>query len=145
MSLIPLKVTDDLWDSVIHLDQTSLRYPWKVQQWNELGLLDRGYAWRLNGEVVGFVLLKLSPLENLAHLLKIAVRDDIRGRGAASQLWLAIEAALREQDIQRVYLEVESENAAALRFYERHNFVKLRCITGFYADGANAWTMEKTL
>ncbi len=145
MRLVPVRASDGLWESVVSLDQVSLRYPWSAKQWQSLSPADHTYGWLRHDEVIGFALVRLSPFEELAHLLKIALSENYRGTGEATRFLASLEAVLRCEKIQRVYLEVETENQAALRFYEREGFVRLRRIAGFYADGANAWTMEKLL
>jgi [ribosomal protein S18]-alanine N-acetyltransferase len=145
VSLVSLVARPDLLDNVVSIDHRFMRYPWKSNQWHSLDSLDRIYAWLSQDQVIGFALLRLSPLEELAHLLKIALTENSRGFGEGARFWLALEAVLLTAHVRRVYLEVETENQAALRFYERQGFLKLRCMASFYSDGANAWAMDKTL
>jgi putative acetyltransferase len=50
------------------------------------------------------------------------VRDGVRGRGVAVALLRRIETAAREADLVWLRLETGTNQAAALRFYEREGF-----------------------
>lgn len=134
------------FQAVLQLDESEMQHPWSALQWSQLDdkhdvvfLLHEGDA------LVGFALYRLSPLEELAHLLKVVVTPAKRGSGLALEFFGDQEAWLRSEQIKRIYLEVAASNERALGLYRKLGFLKLRRIPHFYHDGQDAWTMEKAL
>jgi putative acetyltransferase len=67
-----------------------------------------------NGQVVAFI-----DLEADGHIDRLFCAPEAAGRGIASQLYDAVEAAAREQGIVRLYTEASE---LARRFFERKGF-----------------------
>ncbi len=136
-------VDHPLFSAMIQLDQDLMSYPWTEKQWLETS--DPSFIvfhWPTGLVPQGFALFKLSSLEKLAHLLKIALAPELRGLGVAQQFWELQIATLRTQGFERIYLEVATNNPAAAGFYRKIGFKMLREVKGFYKDGQSAWTME---
>lgn len=134
------------WWAVLSLDLQEMPRPWTATQWLDLSEdQDRIAVHEEDREIQGFALYRLSPLEDLAHLLKIAIRPQFRGTGLAQRMMQEQVNWLRSEKIQRIYLEVSTENLAAVGFYRKLGFLPLRRVPRFYSDGQDAWTMEKTL
>ena len=132
-----------LFRATIELDQTAIHYPWNEQQWISTNSSSSLVLHWLDDQALrGFALYQLSPLEGLAHLLKIAMVPEARGKGEAGEFWQAQIMLLRAQSFERVYLEVAVSNEAAKRFYNKMGLKMLREVRSFYHDGQNAWTME---
>lgn len=133
------------WQSVLALDE-HMPWPWKADQWAHLDpKLDVVFLAETGNTVTGLALYRLSPLEELAHLLKVVVNPVFRRQGQAERFCLDQLTWLRGEQMKRVYLEVACDNEAALALYHKLGFNKLRRVQGFYQDGADAWTMEKAL
>lgn len=80
-----------------------------------------------------------------ARLYSIAVAATARGRGIAEALLAAVERSARRRGAQRVRLEVNTNNAPAIRLYERGGYRRFGTYPAYYADGADAWRYEKRL
>jgi len=131
------------WAEVLQLDLQEMQYPWTESMWRELNFKNnRLFIIQDGQQVVGFALYQLSPLENLAHLLKIVVHPVQRGTGCAPKFFAEQVAKLRSEQCTRIYLEVSAKNETAVGFYRKLGFSLLRRIPGFYQDGAEAFTME---
>jgi ribosomal-protein-alanine N-acetyltransferase len=129
--------------ATVQLDQDLMAYPWSAQQWLETSLTQYAVFHRSVGsELQGFALYQLSEIENLAHLLKIALLPSLRGCGEAGKFWDTQIVTLRARGYKRVYLEVATNNKLAIGFYHKQGFKMLHEIKGFYQDGQNALTME---
>lgn len=63
--------------------------------------------------------------------LGITVRKEAWGRGIGSALMERLIAHAREQGIEIIELQVRSDNARAIRLYEKFGFVKLCRYPGF--------------
>lgn len=134
------------WKRVVQLDQECMAWPWTPAQWGQLVPgQDLVFLDEEAGKVIGFALYRLSAPEELAHLLKLVLHPDWRGEGRAQQFCHEQFKILCDEKYRRVFLEVSSQNSAALRLYDKLGFRKLRRIEKFYQNGEAAWTMEKPL
>lgn len=89
------------------------------------------------GTIVGYGVLERKGA--LAHLLNLAVLEDYRRQGIASQLMLAFdEIASSAWCCRRMRLEVRSSNRAARDFYARLGFCYAKRIRGYYAGREDA-------
>ena len=81
----------------------------------------------------------------VARLYSIATRAEARGKGVGSALIEAAEQAARRKRRHALRLEVRTDNAAAIRLYERLGYERIGHYAGYYEDGADAWRYEKAL
>jgi ribosomal protein S18 acetylase RimI-like enzyme len=130
--------------SVVGLDTEFMNYPWNEAEWISLDTSKKLYIWEDEG-VWGFALYQLSPLEELAHLLKIVVHPSKRGSRESTQFWQEQVSALKSLGMKTIYLEVAVENERAQRFYRKMGAQLLRRAKGFYRDGSDALTMSIVL
>jgi [ribosomal protein S18]-alanine N-acetyltransferase len=78
--------------------------------------------------------LIISRYADAWHVMNVAVHDDYRGHGIATQLLNRL-FELTEGDDRRGYtLEVRVSNTAAIRLYERLGFVARGVRRGYYTD-----------
>jgi len=76
-----------------------------------------------DGEYLGTISLKDINLKNLNAEYSIATRKCAHGKGIAyAATGLLLKKAFREYHLHRVYLNVLSENHAAIKLYERCGF-----------------------
>lgn len=90
--------------------------------------------------VIGYVMFWIK-YENQGHIISIAVDKNYRRMGAGTELLVKAISILSLLNIDAVYLEVRQENTAAVRFYERFNFIKDRVVPGYYENGEGAIIM----
>jgi ribosomal-protein-alanine N-acetyltransferase len=88
--------------------------------------------------IAGFAMLRISGEE--CELLTIAVDRKWRGKGVAQALMRAMFADLLATPTRRMFLEVDEENAPALKLYRRFDFVVVGNRKGYYPkpDGSVA-------
>ena len=122
-------VTEDL-DAVVEVFQRAIREvacrdydPAQIAAWSAVDR-DEWEQWRLtrptwiadiDGQVVGF-----SDLEADGHLDMMFVHPDHQGRGIATLLLAAVEAAAREQGLTTIFTEA---SVTARSFFARRGFV----------------------
>jgi ribosomal-protein-alanine N-acetyltransferase len=75
------------------------------------------------------------------RLYSLAVRGECRGRKVGRKLLDAMLAELASRGAARIYLEVEQDNAGALRLYESAGFRRTRVLRGYYGTGRDGWHM----
>ena len=67
-----------------------------------------------------------------ADMMNLAVRPDARRQGVAQALLRALEAALRENGIRSLTLEVRAGNAPAIRLYTQAGFRQVGLRKNYY-------------
>jgi [ribosomal protein S18]-alanine N-acetyltransferase len=96
---------------------------------------------------VGFVLAFAAAGE--AEILTIAVAGNHRRSGIGGRLLNALEVHLAENGVERLFLEVAADNAAAYGLYRRHGFVETGRRKGYYqrssGPSVDALTLALTL
>ncbi len=88
--------------------------------------------------IAGFALIRIAADE--AELLTIAVDPKWRGKGVGRALMDAVFADLMLSPARRMFLEVDEQNAPAIRLYEKLGFETISTRKGYYprADGSAA-------
>lgn len=133
-------------EEVIHLDQTYFPQPWTWEQWRTLDSnLHKLFTLRTEGIIIGFALFSVSAFDDTAHLYKILVVPEFRGSGYSHDFWSKLKAKLSQSGLKSIYLEVETLNIRAVRFYNKEGFQTLREVKGFYSNGESAYIMQLTL
>ena len=91
-------------------------------------------------EIIGFLLGRVGPHGDELHILKIAVLSEYRRTGVGHRI---LDEVFKVGAFQ-VFLEVNTNNINALKFYEKYGFAKVREIKSFYSNGDNAFFMIKS-
>lgn len=99
----------------------------------------------IEGRVLGYGLVLLHAGTRLARLYSIALHPDTRGRGYASNLMLALEAAAVEEDRLFMRLEVAKQNRPAIQLYERLGYSVFGELPDYYEDHSDALRMQKRI
>ena len=77
-----------------------------------------GFVWEESGRIVGNVTLLESPIRGRYLVANVAVHPDFRRRGIARALMHEALAHIESWRGHQVYLQVESDNQAALSLYD---------------------------
>jgi [ribosomal protein S18]-alanine N-acetyltransferase len=78
--------------------------------------------------------LIISRYSDAWHVMNVAVHDDYRGQGVATQLLTRLFELTAGDDRRGYTLEVRVSNTAAIRLYERLGFVARGVRRGYYTD-----------
>ena len=76
-----------------------------------------------------------------ASISLFAVSAGQRGRGIGTQLLEAFRRRCLMEGMSTIQLEVRTTNTNAIRFYERHGFVRTEHLPHFYNDGGDGYRM----
>ena len=102
---------------------------------------------RLGRKTIGFAVSRIGADE--AEILSIAIDADKRGRGLSRNLLLTHLGHLAGRGVRRIFLEVEENNAAARRLYERCGFAVVGRRERYYqqpsGEQLNALLMRRDL
>ena len=115
-------------------------YRYFLQKWPDLCFLAKDEA---AGRYVGCCVGKLSQQkESLqGYLAMISVDKDHRRQGIATQLARRLFDAMIEQHCDKIVVETESTNEAALQFYVGLGFVKEQKMIRYYMNGFDAFQL----
>lgn len=97
------------------------------------------------GLIGGYALVLLPVLPRPARLYSLAVAPDWRGQGLADRLLAGVVEWARHARYDRLRLEVRAQADELIAWYGRRGFKRLRCLPGYYQDGADALKMERFL
>lgn len=93
-----------------------------------------------SGAVLGAAVFRRAG--DVVDLDRVVVDPGARGRGLARAM---VEAGLRwasQQGAERILLEVDENNDAAIRLYRAHGFTEIARRDDYYATGEHALVME---
>ena len=95
------------------------------------------------GQVCGYGCLIL--LFEDAELANIAVAPTYRGQGVGKLLMEKMHDYAKTFGAERMLLEVRVSNASAIGLYEKYGYERYGLRENYYADGEDAYLMQKSL
>ncbi|MCL2375378.1 MAG: ribosomal protein S18-alanine N-acetyltransferase [Firmicutes bacterium] len=96
-----------------------------------------------DNSVVAFACLHLIDKE--AELDGIATQENFRKKGIATQLVQYLLEAAKKSCAEVVFLEVGTDNIAAINLYKKFGFTIVRTRKNYYGKGKNAFVLIKEL
>lgn len=142
-----LRNNPTLFTQIVELDQQLEDQKWSSDSWQSA--LDSSRSFLIGimtneeDNLTGFVLFELVKLMGYAHLLKIVTCREHRQKGIGKELLLGCMEGLK--GLEKIILEVEVDNSAAISLYTMFGFKVLHTHPKFYTNGADAHVMEKLL
>lgn len=129
------------------LDRILLDYYWEFYLWEDL--LDawlQGYflftvSCPDENRIIGFSLFSYVEIDDLAHLLKIALVEEFRGRGIGEWMLQSAIGRLVRMGAEKFYLEVDSSNLKACKLYRKVGFSQIHFRKNYYDQGRDALIM----
>jgi len=135
---------DSLVGELVEMDSSEFPWPWTKQAWLSFLSSSRSFSLAIlrdNSKVIGFSLFEVFKEDKMAHLYKIAVNTELRGRGAAFVLFKNHLDSLKSSMVDSIYLEVALSNTVAIKFYERQGLETVHQKKKFYQNGEDALVM----
>ncbi len=135
---------DDL-DDVMEIEKNAFTMPWSRWMFERelTGGSDRSryLVARSDSEIVGYIGFWLA-MNDEAHIVTIAVRDDFRRKGVASMLIASALTLAVHLDSDKATLEVRVSNTSAQKLYQKFGFETIAIRRNFYSDtGEDAYVM----
>ena len=93
----------------------------------------------------GFSILRKMSLARKGHVVSFAVLEEYRSKGIGKKL---VEQSIEGMKIKKCnesYLEVRTDNQAAINLYEGLGYSKIATLNAYYKDGKNAFLMSVRL
>ncbi|CAL5870255.1 uncharacterized protein PFLUO_LOCUS4490 [Penicillium psychrofluorescens] len=115
-------------------------YRYFLYQWGDLCFL----AMDKDDTMVGVVVSKLEthrggPMRG--YIAMLAVREEYRGRGIATELVRMAIDAMIARNADEIVLETEITNTAAMKLYERLGFLRSKRLHRYYLNGNSAYRL----
>lgn len=96
------------------------------------------------GRIVGYAISRCVDVKKL-HITNIAVNEKYQRRGIATRLMINLERIAGERGCNYAYLEVRTNNDAAIDFYKRIGYDVSHIHKQYYIYGDDAYVMQKKL
>ena len=93
------------------------------------------------GQIAGYLSFIISRRHNTGRIYSIAVASEHRGLGIAGIFMDRTIALSDEKDLRAVFLEVRTDNTAAIHLYKKKGFTIRSVKHNYYHDGASAYKM----
>ena len=93
------------------------------------------------GRIVGFVIGLVES--DSAHVITLDVVAEMRRRKVGTTLMTALHEELERRGVSVVFLEVDTANRGALRFYEQFAYEKREVLKGYYNGRSDAYRMVR--
>lgn len=85
-----------------------------------------------SGKIVGYLLAYTAAGE--AEIVRIALSEELRRKGIGSMLFESLKQICKEQNIEKIMLDVREQNSAARAFYKKCGFTVDGIRRGFYEN-----------
>lgn len=100
---------------------------------------------QIDHKIVGFILsltYKFNQVQ-VGHIFTIDVLVEHRRKGVASRLLRELERSLTEKNIKTCFLEVRTDNVAALKLYRKHSYTEVEHLKNYYGNGVDGLRLKK--
>lgn len=132
-------------EGIMQLEQGSIVHPWERSEF-ELLIADEKKLCLVaedEGKVIGYI--GAETVLDECSIGNIVTAEECRGRGIGTSVMNALMNELKNREISKVFLEVESDNAPALALYDKTGFERYGLRRDYYGRGMDAVLMCKEL
>lgn len=139
------EMTQQDLNEVVQLEQLCFKEPWtKENCLYELNENPFSHGWLLIDEtIVGYAFLW--ETFEMAQLARIEINPQVRKKGYGDILLKHLIERAKEQECEFMTLDVRVSNEAALRLYQKNEFIQVNVSKGYYPDGEDAIVMTRAL
>ena len=140
-------VSSELLDFIVQFDRNNITQFWSTSLWRqELEKPGSFLSIAYHGmDVVGIALFSIDSFEENADLYKICVLSEFRRFKVGTKIFDTVYRFLKGTGVSCIFLDVDSQNSAAISFYRSNNFKELRYRRGYYSNGGDSLLMRAVL
>ncbi len=120
--------------------------PWEFDIFKKCLVLYSAWVAEYEDNVVGFGIISITDSE--AHILNMAVCQQVQRNGIGKQLLEKLLTVARQEKVERSFLEVRASNLAAQRLYQHCDFDKSSIRKDYYKSddsSEDAWVFVHEL
>ena len=139
-------MTETDLDEVMEIEKESFSLPWSRDSY--LGELKNNFANYMVCDYAGDIAAYggIWVVFEEAHITNVAVAGKFRGQSIGCALMEELENIARAKHAARIFLEVRPSNAAALKMYNKLDYIQTGSRKAYYTDnGEDALIMTKYL
>ena len=131
-------------ESIMAVEKTGISHPWDKESIESVINDDNKICIvAVDESLIGYIYASFVLDE--AEIGNICIVPECRGQGVGRSLIDSMLSDLKSRGVCKVFLEVESDNASAIRLYERSGFVKYNQRRDYYGPGRDALLYSLTL
>ena len=131
-------------ESIMAVEKTGISHPWDKESIESVINDDNKICIvAVDESLIGYIYASFVLDE--AEIGNICIVPECRGQGVGRLLIDSMLSDLKSRGVCKVFLEVESDNASAIRLYERSGFVKYNQRRDYYGPGRDALLYSLTL
>lgn len=137
-------IIDDL-DSILYLDQLVLKTNWHGRLYLQEMEIPESYflVLYLDDQFIGYLLIRVIIDE--AEIMQFAINPDYQNQGFGQNLYDSAYNYILEVQAKTIYLEVETLNQKAIKFYEKNGFENIHLRKDYYGPDKHANVMRKKM
>ncbi len=146
LKILPLTRSDEkTLKEIYNIENASFKDSYSIESLKkEISLsFSRIFVAKENGKTVGYCIIW--TIKNEAEIHRIAIAPEYRKRGIGKQLLKTVLKLLKEERVEKVFLEVSEKNFPAVNLYKSCGFKITGRRENYYGKGENALLMETLL
>ncbi len=133
-------------DRICEIERSGIRHPWSRELIESLITSDKKVALvAVDDNDIPQGYIGASFLFEEAEIGNICVMPEMRGQGAGQMLMEVLDSFMKDHQVEKIFLEVESDNTPAIKLYEKNGYTKYNARSNYYGQGLDALLYVKNL
>ena len=109
-------------DEIYEIENKSFKYSWSISQINSELIREKNYniCIKENNKLLAYALCRIEV--DFLEIMKIATTELLRRKGLANLIISKLNDFCIRREINKIFLDVNSNNFAAINFYRKNGF-----------------------
>ena len=109
-------------DEIYEIENKSFKYSWSISQINSELIREKNYniCIKENNKLLAYAFCRIEV--DFLEIMKIATTELLRRKGLANLIILKLNDFCIRREINKIFLDVNSNNFAAINFYRKNGF-----------------------
>tara|TARA_B100001540_G_scaffold307040_1_gene319843 strand:+ start:83 stop:565 length:483 start_codon:yes stop_codon:yes gene_type:complete len=109
---------------ILHFTASSIRYPFKIQQWINQSYLNQSntLVLKLDNWIIGHLSIRFNYHKKSAHIFHLIIDPNQQKNGFGKKLIQYAEKLIFENDFKAITLNVLKNNQIAISFFEKNGY-----------------------
>ena len=132
---------------MVEIENSNFKEPWNYKTLyyeSQHSVNTRFLGVYIDDEIVGYIGFWI--MIDYIDIINIAIHNDFKRMGIASELLNSVEEFARNIEVEKICLEVNVNNEAAINLYKKFGYKEVRLIKNYYDRlKEDAYLMQKEL
>lgn len=132
---------------MVEIENSNFKEPWNYKTLyyeSQHSVNTRFLGVYIDDEIVGYIGFWI--MIDYIDIINIAIHNDFKRMGIASELLNSVEEFARNIEVEKISLEVNVNNEAAINLYKKFGYKEVRLIKNYYDRlKEDAYLMQKEL